>query len=172
VRWQTAYLSAPVAEQSLAYWDKQLAGEIPALNLPTDRLRPPVQTYKGAVETIKLKTELTKSLKELGEAHGATLFMTLMAAFQVLLYRYAGREDFVIGTTSAGRSQTDLNGIVGYFVNPLVIRADLSGKPTFTQLLARIRGTVLDAFAHSEIPFPLLVERLQPERDPQPFTDF
>ena len=152
-------------ERLWAYWQKQLAGELPALNLPTDRPRPPVQTYRGASQPFKLNAELTEKLKALSRAHGATLYMTLLAAFQVLLYRYTGQEDLLVGSPTAGRSRTELSGLVGYFVNPVVCRANFSGNPSFKAFLNQVRSSVLDAFKHQDYPFALLVERLQPTRD-------
>ncbi len=165
VRWQAEMLSGPEGDRLWAYWREQLAGELPVLNLPTDRPRPPVQTDRGAAETIRLGTELTQSLRSLARAHGTTLYSTLLAAFQVLLHRYTGQEDILVGSPKAGRSRK-LARLVGYFVNPVVLRADLSGNPTFSAFLDRTHHTTLAAFEHGDYPFPLLVERLQPERDP------
>ncbi|MBW4457032.1 MAG: SDR family NAD(P)-dependent oxidoreductase [Nostoc indistinguendum CM1-VF10] len=166
VQWQAETLASPVGERLWAYWQKQLAGKLPVLNMPTDRPRPPVQTYQGTSYAFKLTEELTQRLKELVWAEGTTLYMTLLAAFQVLLHRYTGQEDILVGSPTAGRSQAEFAGIVGYLVNPLVLRADLSGNPTFKTFLSQIRHTVLAAIAHQDYPFPLLVERLQPKRDP------
>ncbi|RUS95289.1 hypothetical protein DSM106972_090650 [Dulcicalothrix desertica PCC 7102] len=148
-----------------AYWQKQLAGELPTLNLPTDRPRPPVQTYQGASQSFKLNAELTSKLKALSRAHGTTLYTTLLAAFQVLLLRYTGQEDLLVGSPTGGRVRAELAGLIGYFVNPIVCRANLSGNPTFKEFLNQVRSKVLDAFKHQDYPFALLVERLQPTRD-------
>src|SRR6185369_16196287 len=147
------------------YWQKQLAGELPVLNLPNDRPRPPVQTYHGASRSFKLGADLTERLNTLSRGHGVTLFMTLLAAFQLLLSRYTGQEDILVGSPTTGRTKPELAGLIGYFVNPVVLRADLSGELTFETLLSQVRQTVLAAFEHQEYPFNLLVERLQPQRD-------
>src|SRR6185369_5087044 len=147
------------------YWQKQLAGELPVLNLPNDRPRPPVQTYHGASRSFKLSADLTERLNTLSRGHGVTLFMTLLAAFQLLLSRYTGQEDILVGSPTTGRTKPELAGLIGYFVNPVVLRADLSGELTFETLLSQVRQTVLAAFEHQEYPFNLLVERLQPQRD-------
>jgi len=165
VRWQAEMLADPEGERLWAYWQKQLAGELPVLNLPTDRPRPPVQTDRGAAQSVRFSAELTQALKSLSKAHGATLYMTVLAAFQVLLHRYTGQEDILVGSPKAGRSRK-VARMVGYFINPVVLRADLSGNLTFSTFLRHVRQTVLDAFEHDAYPFPLLVERLQPARDP------
>jgi amino acid adenylation domain-containing protein len=159
-------LRGPEGERLWSYWQKRLGGELPELNLPAGRPRPPVQTFRGASEAFNLDEGLTERLKALGREHGATLYMTLLAAFQTLLHRYTGQEDVLTGTPTAGRGRAEFAGVVGYFVNPVVLRSDLSGDPTFTEFLARVRRTTLSAFEHQSYPFPLLVERLQPERDP------
>jgi natural product biosynthesis luciferase-like monooxygenase protein len=165
VRWQSEMLASQEGERLWSYWKTQLAGDLPLLNLPTDRPRPPMQTYRGASHPFKLGAQLTHDLKQLGRSHGATLFMTLLAGFQTLLYRYTGQEDLLVGSLTAGRDSAGSAGVVGYFVNPVVLRADLSGLPTFAAFLDRVRQTVLAAFDHQHYPFPLLVERLQPVRD-------
>ena len=164
--WQSERLASSDGERLWAYWRKQLAGTLPLLNLPTDRPRPPVQTYRGASVPFKLSAELTQTLKALSRTHGATLYMVLLAAFQVLLYRYTGQDDLLVGSPTAGRSRAELAGLVGYFVNPVILRANLSGNPTFETFLSRVRSSVLEAFDHQDYPFALLVERLQPVRDP------
>jgi natural product biosynthesis luciferase-like monooxygenase protein len=165
VRWQSEMLEGQEGERLWEYWKNRLAGDLPALNLPTDRPRPPAQTYRGASHPFRLEASLTRSLEQLGRSHGATLFMTLLAAFQSLLHRYTDQEDLLTGCLTAGRDSAGLAGLVGYFVNPVVIRADLSGRPTFASFLDRVRQTAMAAFDHHRYPFPLLVERLQPERD-------
>jgi len=165
VRWQSEMLASKEGERLWSYWEKRLAGGLPALDLPTDRPRPPVQTYRGASHPFKLEARLTDDLKQLGRSRGATLFMTLLAGFQALLYRYTSQEDLLVGSLAAGRDSAKSARLVGYFVNPVVLRADLSGLPTFASFLDRVRQSVLDAFDHQHYPFPLLVERLQPERD-------
>ncbi|HEV2704400.1 MAG TPA: AMP-binding protein, partial [Pyrinomonadaceae bacterium] len=165
VRRQAEMLEGGEGERLWNYWEQQLGGGVPALNLPYDRPRPPVQTYRGTTHAFKLSAALTRSLRELGRSEGATLYMVLLAAFQVLLQRYSGQDEFATGSPTASRNSATHAGVVGYFVNPLVMRANLSGNPRFVEHLARVRRTVLDAFAHQEYPFALLVQRLQPERD-------
>ena len=166
LRWQEEMLAGPEGERLWAYWQKQLSGELPVLNLPTDRPRPLVQTYNGASVAFRLDAQLTQSLYELGRSCGATLYMTLLAAFKVLLSRYSDQDEIIVGSPVAGRNWAALAGLVGYFVNPVAIRSDLSTDPTFEQFLAQVRQTVLQAKEHQDYPFALLVERLQPERDP------
>jgi amino acid adenylation domain-containing protein len=162
--WQRAWLQGEVLEEQLAYWRRQLAG-VPRLALPTDRPRPPVQSFRGAVETFTLDAELTARLNALGHRADASLFMTLLAGFKVLLARYARQTDVAVGTPSAGRGRVELEGLIGFFINTLVLRTDLGGDPTFTELLGRVRAATLGAYAHQDIPFEKLVEELQPERD-------
>jgi hypothetical protein len=165
VRWQSEMLAGAEGERLRHYWQEHLSGELPVLELPTDRPRPQIQTYLGASVSFKLDAELRDKLKRLGQSRDATLYMSLLATFQVLLHRYARQDVFLIGSPAAGRTRAELAGLVGYFVNPLVLRADLSGNPTFEEHLDYVRSIVLGAFDHQEYPFPLLVERLQPERD-------
>ncbi len=162
--WQREWLQGGVLEQQLAYW-KQALAELPVLELPTDRPRPMVASYRGARLSFELGEELTRGLKALSRREGATLFMTLLAAFQVLLYRYSGQEDLAVGVPIAGRSRPELEGLIGFFVNTLVLRVDASGNPSFLELLARVRENALDAYAHQDLPFEKLVEALAPKRD-------
>ncbi|MEH1814618.1 MAG: amino acid adenylation domain-containing protein [Nostoc sp.] len=166
VRSQAEMLASPEGEKLWAYWQKQLAGELPVLNLRTDQPRPPVQTYQGAVHTFKLSKTLTQEIKAISRIHETTLYTTLLAAFQVLLYRYTDQEDILVGSPTTGRNRAELAGLLGYFVNPVVMRANLAGNPTFEAFLNQVRSTVLDAFAHQDYPFAQLVERLQPIREP------
>jgi amino acid adenylation domain-containing protein len=165
VRWQSEMLASQKGKDLWEYWNKQLAGESPILSLPTDRPRPPVQTFGGSSHSFSLRDSLTQKLKAIAKAEGATLYMTLVAAFFVLLHRYSAQECILIGSPTAGRSRTEFEGIVGFFVNPVVLRADLSGNPTFKAFLGQVRQTVLGALNHADYPFPLLVKRLQPNRD-------
>src|SRR3989440_8061723 len=165
VRWQADILAGPEGERHWTYWQDELSGELPMLNLPLDRPRPSVQTYRGASRTFELGEELSKQLKALANAEKTTLYTILLAAFQTLLYRYTDQDDILIGTTTLGRSRAELEKIVGYVANPVVLRANLSGNPTFKELLGRVRQTVIGALDHQDYPFPLLVERLQPRRD-------
>src|SRR6185369_15908335 len=162
--WQRQYLQGEVFDQQLNYWKEHLGGAPGLLELPTDRPRPAVQTYKGAGENFRLPKELTLALKQLSQREGVTLFMTLLAAFQVLLSRYSGQEDIVVGSPIAGRNRKETEGLIGLFVNTLALRADLSGEPTFRQVLAGVRKACLGAYAHQDIPFERLVEELRPER--------
>ena len=165
VHWQREMLSSPAGQALRTYWENKLAGELPALNLPADHPCPPVRTFRGASQSFRVSKELGQRLKRLGQEHGATLYMTLLAAFEVLLHRYTGQEDFMVGSPTVGRPHADLAPLVGYFVNPIVLRANLEGNSTFEQLLGQVRQNVLEAFKHQDYPFPLLVEHLHPERN-------
>ncbi|MGA9378962.1 MAG: condensation domain-containing protein, partial [Phormidium sp.] len=163
--WQRQWLQGEVLERQLSYWKQQLA-EIPALlSLPTDRPRPAVQTFTGAHQQFTLSVELTEKLTQLSQSQGVTLFMTLLTAFDTLLYRYTGQTDMVVGTPIANRNQSEVEGVIGFFVNTLVLRTDLSGNPSFDELLNRVRDVSLAGYAHQDLPFEMLVEALQPERD-------
>ena len=162
--WQRDRLQGERLAALLSYWRKQLDG-IPTLQLPTDRPRPAVPTYRGAFHEIAIPRPLNDALRALAQREGATLFMTLFAVFTVLLQRYTGQEDVVVGSYVAGRDRAELEGLIGFFINSLVLRADLRDDPSFRTLLARVREMALDAYAHQELPFEKLVEELQPERD-------
>ena len=162
--WQRKSLTDNVLEDHLAYWCQQLTGVIP-LEMPTDYLRPPLQSYNGALLTEPLPKKLYKHLLDLSQQENVTLFMLLLASFQVLLARYSGQSDISIGTVIANRTQPELEGLIGFFVNTLVLRSDLSGNPSFADLLKHVRSITLDAYAHQEVPFEKLVEVLQPQRD-------
>ncbi|WP_268891514.1 non-ribosomal peptide synthase/polyketide synthase [Lentzea tibetensis] len=151
--------------EHLPYWERQLAG-IETLNLPTDRPRPRLRTTAGAVHRRDLNADLVRALTDASHERNATLFMTLSAAVQVLLSRYTGQSDIAIGTVSSGRTRTELEALAGFFVNTVVLRSTVDNSATFTEFLADVRETVLEAFAHDELPFDRLVESLQPERDP------
>ncbi len=166
VRWQRELLAGADGERLLGWWRERLAGELPVLDLSTDRPRPPVQTYRGSAVRFRIDPELTARLKTVGQSRQATLYMTLLAAFQALLHRWTGQPDLLVGSPSAGRGRASLAGVVGYFVNPVVLRADLSRELSFGDLLEQARGGVLGAFEHQDYPFPALVEHLQPQRDP------
>jgi amino acid adenylation domain-containing protein len=163
--WQREWLQGKVLEEQLSYWKRQLEGAPAVLDLPTSRPRPLVQTFRGATETVSIPGELAEAIRRLGQREGATLFMTLLAAFQVLLLRHSGQEDIVVGSPVAGRSRSDIEGLIGFFANTLVLRTDLSGDPTFRELLGRVREVALGAYAHQDLPFEKLVEVLQPKRD-------
>ncbi|NEP49202.1 MAG: AMP-binding protein, partial [Moorea sp. SIO3C2] len=166
VRWQKKLVEGEKGEKLWEYWQQKLAGELPVLNLPTDRPRPPIQTDNGAAYPFKLSEKLTQQLKELAKQEGVTLNMALLAAFQVLLYRYTGQEDILVGSPTSGRTRPEFASILGHFVDSVVLRADLSGNPCFRDFLSQVRQTVLGALAHQDYPFALIVERLQLERDP------
>lgn len=166
VRKQAEMFAGPEGEKLWHYWQQQLSGELPVLNLPTDRPRPPIQTNNGASYPFKLPEELTQKMKALAQAEGVTLYMLLLAAFQVLIHRYTAQEDILVGSPVTGRNSPELAGIFGYFVNMVVLRANISGNSTFKTFLQQGRQTVLDMIAHQNYPFPLLVEKLQPNRDP------
>jgi len=165
VRWQKEMLVGQEGEKLWAYWKGQLDGELPVLALPLDKPRPPVQTYNGAAETFKLDTNVTGGLKSLANSYRATLYMALLAIFQLLLYRYTSQESILVGSPTAGRGKAELADLVGYFVNPVVLRADFSDGPTFEKFLGSVRQTVVEALEHQDYPFARLVERLQPSRD-------
>ena len=162
--WQREWLQGEVLEQQLSYWRQQLAA-LPVLELPTDGARPAVQSYRGAHHSFRLAPELAAGLKELSQQEGVTLYMTLLAAFQVLLSRYSGQQDVVVGTDIANRNRAEIEPLIGFFINQLVLRTDLSGAPSFAELLGRVREVCLGAYAHQDVPFEKLVEELQPERD-------
>ncbi|HKH43625.1 MAG TPA: condensation domain-containing protein, partial [Thermoanaerobaculia bacterium] len=162
--WQRSWLSGEVLEAELGAWRQRLAGLPPRLELPTDRPRPAVQTHRGAVRSLALSPELSSRLTALGRREGATLFMTLLAGWQALLGRWAGTEDLAVGTPSAGRNRQETEKLIGLFVNTLVLRGDLSGGPSFRELLGRVRQASLEAHEHQEIPFERLVEELAPKR--------
>jgi len=162
--WQRSWLQGERLEEQLSYWRAQLADVPPLLELPTDRPRPPVQSYRGAHETLLLSESLSRSLKELSRREGATLFMTLLAAFATLLYRYSGQRDILVGTPIANRNRAETEGLIGFFVNTLIFRTRLSEQMTFRELLGQVREVALEAYAHQDLPFEKLVEELQPER--------
>ena len=164
IRWQEEMLASPEGERLRSYWQEQLSGELPELNLLTDRPRPAIQTYRGGARSFRLNADLTQGLESLSAANETALHVTLLAAFQVFLQRYTGQEDILVGYPKAGRKPR-VARVVGYFVNPVVMRADLSGDPAFPALLKRACQTVARAFEHDAYPFPLLVEQLQPERE-------
>jgi amino acid adenylation domain-containing protein len=166
VRWQRQLLESSYGEKLWEYWRNELAGRLPVMNLPTDRSRPPVQTYRGASSLVELSSELAERLAAEASRQATTLYTFLLAAFQVLLYRYTGEEDLLIGYLTTGRTVAELEEIVGYLANPVVVRATLSGVQPFESLVEQTAGTVSRALDHQDYPFALLVDRLQPDRDP------
>ena len=165
-RWQQEMVGREEGQRHWDYWRQQLAGPLPVLELPTDSARPAVPSYRGAVRHFYLEPELTRSVVDLGESRGASLYTTLLAAFQVLLARYSGLDDIIVGTPVAGRTRPGLEGLVGYFVNLLPMRGDLSGNPPFDEFLGRSRRIVAEGLEHQDFPFSLLVHRLQGNPDP------
>ncbi|MCP4659137.1 MAG: non-ribosomal peptide synthetase, partial [bacterium] len=163
--WQRQWLDREVCARQLAYWKEQLAGAPPTLELPADRPRPAHQSFRGKVLPVALDQELAAALAARGRQQQATPYMTLLAAFATLLYRYTGRQDVVVGSPIAGRNRKQLEGLIGFFVNTLVMRVDLTGDASFRELLARVRTMTLDAYAHQDLPFERLVEELHVERD-------
>jgi len=163
--WQRQRLQGEFLEKQLAYWQAKLAGAPELLHLPTDYPRPPVQTLQAGKLDFRIGGDLTRQLRQLSRQAGATLFMTLLAAFQALLARYSGQDDIVVDTPIAGRNQQAIEPLIGYFVNDLALRADLSGQPTFLALLEQVRQTTQAAYQHQELPFDRVVEGLQPQRN-------
>lgn len=162
--WQRQWLQGEVLEKQLNYWKQQLA-DSSVLNLPTDYPRPAIQTFKGKKEALELPKILLDELKKLAQREGVTLFMTLLAAFQVLLYRYSQQDDIVVGSPIANRNRQEWEPIVGMFVNTLVLRTDLGGNPSFSKLLQRVREVAMSAYVHQDLPFEKLVEEVRSERD-------
>jgi len=163
--WQRDWLQGDVLQKQLTYWQQQLKDAPDLLVLPTDRPRPAVQTFNGAHIEFALSVELTAKLTKLSQQQGVTLFMTLLAAFNTLLHRYTGTEDILVGTPSANRDRSEIEGLIGFFVNTLVMRTDVSGNPSFSELLTRVREVAMEAYTHQHLPFEMLVEALQPQRD-------
>ncbi|MFB2896610.1 amino acid adenylation domain-containing protein [Aerosakkonemataceae cyanobacterium BLCC-F50] len=163
--WQKQWLQGEVLQTQLSYWQQQLADAPPLLLLPTDRPRPAIQTFTGVHQEFTLSVELTQRLIKLSQEQGVTLFMTLLAAFDTLLYRYTGQSDILVGSPIANRNRSEIERLIGCFINTLVLRADLSRNPSFKELLTRIRDVAMDAYTHQDLPFELLVETLQPERN-------
>ena len=163
--WQRDRLQGELLKTQLNYWKQQLSGDLPILQLPTDRPRPTVASFTGTKQYFTLSKTLTEALNKLSQQEEVTLYMTLLAAFNTLLYRYTEQDDILVGSSIANRNRAELEGLLGLFVNTLVLRNDLSGNPSFRELLSRVRGGTLDAYAHQDLPFEKLIEELQPERD-------
>ncbi|MCB0165296.1 MAG: amino acid adenylation domain-containing protein [Anaerolineae bacterium] len=164
--WQRGWLAGDRLKKQLAYWRTQLVGSPPLLRLPTDRPRPPVQTYRGANVDFTLPAGLTEPLQQLSQQSGTTLFTIVLAAFKILLARYSGQTDIVVGSSIANRTRLEFEPLIGFFVNTLVLRTDLADDPSFLELIKRLQRMTLEADAHQDLPFELLVDELQPERDP------
>src|SRR5689334_7557569 len=164
--WQQEVLQGQALQRQLDYWKGRLSNSPQILELPADRPRPAVQQFHGAQQVLHLSQELTRKLKEVSSRHRVTLFMTLLAAFKVLLWRYTNQTDVVVGSPIANRTRAETEDLIGFFVNTLVLQTDLSGNPTFAELLHRVREVALGAYDHQDLPFEKLVEELSPERDP------
>jgi amino acid adenylation domain-containing protein len=162
--WQREWLHGEMMDQQLDYWRKQLAG-VETLDLPTDRPRPAIQTQKGDRMTVALPLELTEKIRKLAKGNSATLYMALLAAFQVLLYRYSRQADFAVGAPIAGRRRSETEGLIGFFVNTLVLRSRLTAQMSFSELLESVKEVTLEAYTHQDVPFEKLVEELRPKRD-------
>jgi amino acid adenylation domain-containing protein len=162
--WQREQLAGDVLDRQLTHWKERLAGAPELLDLPTDHPRPAVQTFRGAHERVQLPAEVLERLRALGRHEGATLYMVVLSMFQVLLSKYSGSDDIVVGTPIAGRGRGEVEGLIGFFINTLVLRTDLSGDPSFRELLGRVREVTLGAYEHQELPFERLVAELSPER--------
>ena len=163
-QWQATWLESVEFGQQLAYWKGQLA-DVPALDLPTDRSRPAVASFNGALWPFELSPTMSQSLTALAQREGATLYMVLLAAFKLLLARWSGQRDIVVGSPTAGRKTRELRGLVGIFVNALVMRTQVSERETFSELLKRVRNVTLEAYAHQDLPYEKLLEQLHPRRD-------
>jgi len=163
--WQHQWLETEQVHQQVFYWKNQLQNAPPVLELPKDGPRPPEQTFRGASQTVPLSNEIIAGIRQLAARWQTTPFTLLLAAFKILLYRYSGQPDLLVGVPVAGRNRVETEGLVGFFVNTLVLRDDLSGNPQFPHLVAQVRETALDAFANADVPFEKVVEVLKPERN-------
>ena len=163
--WHRQYLQAGILEEQFPYWKQQLNGKLPVIDLPADHPRPRVQAMRGTRKRCAFPRELTEKLKAFSATEDITLFMTLLAGFKALLYRYGAGEDIIVGSASANRGRPDLKDLIGFFINDLVFRTQVSGELTVRELLGRIREVVLQGFRHPDVPFDHLVEALRPERD-------
>ncbi len=165
IQWQDDLLKGDKGSKLLGYWKNRLSGELPILNIPTDRPRPAVQTYRGKTETIWFGEALSKQIHEFSEKHNVTTFTLLLAAYYVFLHRYTGQDDIIVGSPTAGRSKSEFADIIGYFVNPVPFRAKLIGNPAFSNFLQQVKTTALEAFDNMDYPLSLMVEKIQPQRD-------
>jgi len=164
-QWQRDYLRGDVLEKQLEYWRRQLQSAPAVLGLPTDKPRPLIQSFRGQLQTFEVSKQVSVALRQLSQQEGTTMFMTLLAVFKVLLYRYSGQEDIVVGTPIAGRNRAELEGLIGFFVNTLVLRTEVEGGVSFRELLRRVREVTLGAYGYQELPFEKLVEEIHPQRD-------
>src|SRR3989440_4656816 len=163
--WQRRWLAGDTLERLVSYWKERLRGHAPSLKLPTDRPRPARQAFVGAIEEVAVPAALVDAATALGREEGATLFMTMLAAFKTFLYAHTGQEDILVGSPAAMRNRPELEPIIGFFANTLVYRTDLSGRPSFRALLGRVREAVLGTLAHQDLPFEKIVEAVNPPRD-------
>lgn len=163
--WQKQWLTGEVLNRQISYWKKQLSGPLAVLELPIDYPRPAIQSFVGAKESLMLSKPVSDQINRFSQQQEVTLFMTLLAAFQILLYRHTGQEDILIGSPIAGRNRAEIENLIGFFINTLVLRNQLDENSTFHELLQRVRRVALDAYAHQDLPFEKLVEELQPDRD-------
>jgi len=163
--WQRQWLQGEVLESQLSYWKEALGGDLPVLELPTDHPRPAVQTFRGKRRPLVLPKILTDELKRLSRQEGVTLFMTLLAAFQILLHRYTDQDDIIVGCPIANRNRLEIEGLIGFFVNTLVLHTDIAGNPSFKEILKQVREETQGAYDHQDLPFEKVVEELRPERD-------
>lgn len=163
--WQREWLQGQVLEAQLDYWRKQLGPNIPETDLPLDRPRLPVQAFRGAYDSFVLSKELSDHIKTLSRREDVTIFMLVLGGFNALLHSYSGSTDIVVGTDVANRNRIETENLIGFFANQLVLRTDLSGDPSFSEILARVREVALGAYAHQDLPFDKVVEALNPERD-------
>jgi amino acid adenylation domain-containing protein len=163
--WQRQWLQEKTISEHMAYWKKQLSGDLPVVQLPADRPRPAVQTFRGAMQTFAVSRRLAAELKMLSQREGVSLFITLLAAFNTLLYRYSGQEDMLVGSATAGRNRAETEKLIGFFLNTVVLRTDVSGNPSFLELLQRVRQVTLEALSNDDVPFEHVVKELQPKRD-------
>jgi non-ribosomal peptide synthetase component F len=164
--WQRRWLTGDTLDRLTRYWRERLAGHVPALTIPTDRPRPRTPAFRGAVEWISVPGALATPLIAIGREEGATAFMTLLAAFKVLLHTLSGQDDVLVGSPAAMRNRPELERLIGFFANTLVYRTDLSGGPGFRALVQRVRATALGVYAHQDLPFERVVEAVAPARDP------
>jgi hypothetical protein len=163
--WQQQWLQSEQYQSQLTYWQSQLKGPFSVLELPTDFNRPPVQTYQGARQSIIISPTVTAALYKLSHQQGVTLFMTILAAFKILLYRYTGQTDLSVGTAAAGRQRVEWENVMGLFINNLVLRTSLSGQITFVSFLSQVRQVALNAYKHQDLPFQNLIDSLHPDRE-------
>lgn len=162
--WQRQWLTEEIQKQQLNYWKEQLAGATPLLEVPTDKPRPPVQTFCGATQEFQIDQNLSDQIKIFSQQSGATLFQTLLAAFVILMFRYSGQDDICIGSPIANRNRREIESLIGFFVNTLVLRNQIKGNPSFSEFLSQVRQVAMSAYTHQDVPFEQVVEALQPER--------